>query len=370
MGLYKRGRVWWMRFSYDGKQIQKSTEVKDKKLAEKIHAKVITQIAEGKWFEKPIGENKTLEELFTKYISEYSVSNKADRTIRQDRGFARDMLAFFGNVPLTEITPGRISAYKAYLREKGRSASTINHQRGVLSHAFKKAVREWEWVKENPVEKISREKVSNARDRWLTLEEEQKLIDVCVIYATGSGNVQVPHYWLQEIVIFDLNTGMRMDEVLSLEWPHIDLFRKTATVMRSKNGEKRTIPLNRRAFELLKGKTKVRNIKGDYVFASETGTKVDACNLRRGFYGALKRAGIIDFRFHDLRHTFATRLAQAGIDLYKIAKLLGHKDIKMTQRYSHHCPESLRDGVEVLDRISTILVQSKEKGATTNAVTP
>ena len=91
-----------------------------------------------------------------------------------------------------------------------------------------------------------------------------------------------------------------------------------------------------------------------YVFASETGTKVDACNLRRGFYGALKRAGITDFRFHDLRHTFATRLAQAGIDLYKIVKLLGHKDIKMTQRYSHHCPESLRDGVEVLDRISWV----------------
>ncbi len=80
--------------------------------------------------------------------------------------------------------------------------------------------------------------------------------------------------------------------------------------------------------------------------------------MRRAFYEALKRAEIDDFRFHDLRHTFATRLAQAGVDLYKIAKLLGHKDIKMTQRYSHHYPESLRDGVAVLDRISPILAQS------------
>ncbi len=82
----------------------------------------------------------------------------------------------------------------------------------------------------------------------------------------------------------------------------------------------------------------------------------------RAYYNAVKRAKITDFKFHDLRHTFATRLAQAGIDLYMISKLLGHKDIKMTQRYSHHCPESLRSGVEVLDRISTELAQSNGKG--------
>ena len=90
-------------------------------------------------------------------------------------------------------------------------------------------------------------------------------------------------------------------------------------------------------------------------------------NFLRAFYNIVDRAKIEDFRFHDLRHTFATRLAQAGVDLYKIAKLLGHKDIKMTQRYSHHCPESLRDGVEVLDKVTTVLQQSNEKEATLNA---
>ena len=351
-----------MRFSYKGKQVMKSTEVRDKRLAEKIHAKIVAQIAEGKWFERPVGEDKTLREFFDKYISEYSVANKAERTIRQDRGFAKDVIEFLGNIPIAEVTASRISSYKSYLKSKGLSAATINLQRGFLSHAFKKAVREWEWLRENPVEKVSREKVRNARDRWLTLEEEKRLLDVCVIYATGKENVQVPHYWLQEVVFFDLNTGMRMDEVLSLEWPHVDLFRKTVMVMRSKNGDKRTIPLNQRAFELLKAKAKVRDIRSKYVFASEAGTKIDSGNLRRGFYNALERAEITDFRFHDLRHTFATRLAQAGIDLYKIAKLMGHKTIVMTQRYSHHYPESLRDGVEVLDRINTILVQSNEKG--------
>ena len=79
-----------------------------------------------------------------------------------------------------------------------------------------------------------------------------------------------------------------------------------------------------------------------------TGTKIDGDNLRRAFKKALQKAGIEDFHFHDLRHTFATRLAQKGVDIYTISKLLGHKDIRMTQRYSHHSPESLRDGIQAL----------------------
>ena len=85
------------------------------------------------------------------------------------------------------------------------------------------------------------------------------------------------------------------------------------------------------------------------MFTSSIGTKIDSDNLGRAFNGVLEKAEIQDFHFHDLRHTFATRLAQRGIDIYKISKLLGHKDIRMTQRYAHHCPESLRDGVQVLE---------------------
>ena len=81
----------------------------------------------------------------------------------------------------------------------------------------------------------------------------------------------------------------------------------------------------------------------------KTGTKIDRYNLRRAFNKAVKKAEIEDFKFHDLRHCFCTKLAQRGVDIYKIAKLAGHEDIRMTQRYSHHCPESLRDGVEILE---------------------
>jgi site-specific recombinase XerD len=89
------------------------------------------------------------------------------------------------------------------------------------------------------------------------------------------------------------------------------------------------------------------------VFCSEAGTELDGSNLRRGFTSALKAAQIEDLHFHDLRHTFATRLVQAGVDLYKVQRLLGHKSPSMTQRYAHHYPESLRDGVEILDRGKT-----------------
>ena len=93
----------------------------------------------------------------------------------------------------------------------------------------------------------------------------------------------------------------------------------------------------------------MKSIKNDFVFLNCNGEKINSNVLRTAFYSVLKKVGIEDFRLHDLRHSFATRLAQAGVDIYKISKLLGHKDIKMTQRYAHHCPDSLRDGVEILE---------------------
>ncbi len=358
MGLFKRDTVWWMRFTYKGRQFKKSTETKNKRIAEKIHHKVMAQIAEGKWFDRLEGEDKTIGDLLDKYIVDYSIPNKAPSTVRSDLGMSKEMKKFFGDTLLNDITPRLLTEYRSMCRGKGLAPSSINQRRTLLRHAFKLAIREWEWVKENPVDRVGREKVNNARDRWLTIEQENRLIESSVAYLACRGNDKIATYWLQEIVVFALNTGMRQDEILSLLGSHVDLFRRTVTVVRSKNGEKRTIPLSIRAFELLKVKVKGMDSGSGFVFPSEAGTKIDDKNLRRAFYEALKRAEIDDFRFHDLRHTFATRLAQAGVDLYKIAKLLGHKDIKMTQRYSHHYPESLRDGVAVLDKISPILAQS------------
>jgi integrase len=142
---------------------------------------------------------------------------------------------------------------------------------------------------------------------------------------------------------------MRMGEILGLTWAGVDLFRRTVMVFKSKNGERRTIPLNQTALELLTHKYGSRPVETELVFPSEAQTRLNASNISRSLHLALKKAKMTDFHFHDLRHTCATRMVQAGVDLYKVQRLLGHKSPIMTQRYAHHYPESLRDGIEVLD---------------------
>ncbi len=121
-------------------------------------------------------------------------------------------------------------------------------------------------------------------------------------------------------------------------------------IRQEKTGQVKTIPLTATAFEMLKGKMKVRYLHQNLVFPSENGTRITDTNLGRAFRSVLKRAEISGFRFHDLRHTFASRLAQEGKDIYLIQKLLGHRDPRMVQRYAHHSVESLRDGITALDK--------------------
>ena len=185
------------------------------------------------------------------------------------------------------------------------------------------------------------ERENNGRDRWLTVEEEGRVLAAC-----GP--------WLRDLVQFALGTGMRMGEILSLSWRGVDLIRRMAMVFHSKNGERRTIPVNQTVLHLLKERGTLRSLRMDLVFPSTTHTPLESGHLRRAFRVALKKAKIEDFRFHDLRHTFATRLVQAGVELYKVQRLLGHKSPMMTQRYAHHYPESIRDGVEILDRIKAV----------------
>ncbi len=243
-----------------------------------------------------------------------------------------------------------ISKYKVLRRNEGVKPATINKELAMLSKAFNLAVKEWEWLKDNPVSRVPKEKENNERDRWLTEDEERRLL-------------KNSFQWLKEIIVFALNTGLRQDELLSLEWSRVNLSRKTILIQKTKNGKPKTLPLNKIALGVLEQRSKVKSIKNDFVFFNRNGKKINPNNLRTCFYIALKKSRIEDFRFHDLRHTFATRLTQRGVDIYKIAKLLGHRDIKMTQRYSHHCPESLRDGVELLEVDYNLTTFAEKEGS-------
>jgi site-specific recombinase XerD len=243
---------------------------------------------------------------------------------------------FFGESNLLSISPKMVSRYKVLRNDEGAAPASVNRELSMLSKAFNLAIREWEWLRDNPASRVPKDKENNERDRWLTKDDEKKILD------------NSPE-WLREIIIFNLNTGLRLQELLSLEWSRVNLLRRTILIQETKNGSPKTLPLNKIALEVLNQRSKVKSIKNDLVFFNSNGKKINPHVLRTSFYTVLSKVGIDNLWLHDLRRTFATRLAQAGVDLYKISKLLGHKDIKMTQRYAHHCPDSLRDGVEILE---------------------
>ena len=338
MALYRRGPVWWMRFSYQGRQIRRSTDVTDRKLAERIYFKVRGLVAEGTWCDRPPVPHRQVKDLLERYLRDHSAPNKAALTHRRDQSLAAHLLRAFGEVPLDQLRPARLADYKASRRAQGVAPKTLNDELTLLGHAYKLGMMEWEWVTDNPVLKIAKEKVRNCIERWLTREEEQRLL-------------AASPPWLQEIIVFALHTGMRRGEILTLQWSHVDLVRRTLTILEQKNGARDTLPVNATAMAVLQARAAVRTSSTDAVFVNEAGHPRDARNLLRSFYPAMRKAGIVRFRFHDLRHTFATRLIQAGVDVYTVQKLGRWKTISMVLRYAHHQPESLRGGAEVLDRL-------------------
>ncbi|MEM4721767.1 MAG: tyrosine-type recombinase/integrase [Candidatus Methanomethylicaceae archaeon] len=334
MGLYRRGQTWWMSFTYRGKQYRKSTETSDRKLARRIYDKVRGELAEGKWFERLPGEEKTFREMMEKYLTEYASKRVSFKSFQ---GYVKKPVAYLGDYTLTEITPRIVNEFKVRRLSEGVKPATVNRELAVMKKAFNLALKEWEWVRENPVVRVSMEKEDNKRDRWLTYEEEEKVLSACPS-------------WLRELVVFSLNTGFRLSEVLNLTWEGVDLFRRTITVFKTKNKENRTIPMSATVFEMLKEKAKVRSVRTSLVFYNESHSPYLKTSVDHAFKKVLNRVGIKNFRFHDLRHTFATRLIQAGVDFYKVQKLLGHKSPQMTMRYAHHYPETLRDAIEILDK--------------------
>ena len=348
--MFKRNDIWWTCISHNGRKIQKSLETSDKKLAKTIEAKIRTEIVEGKYYERLIGQNKTFKDMMDRFMKDYAPTVSMN-TQEGYKYYLKNLNRFFGNPGLMSITPKIVAKYKLYRRDYGASPSTVNRELYMLSKAFNLAVKEWEWLKDNPVSRVQKERETNEVDRWLTEDEERRLL----------GNSPD---WLRKIIVFALNTGLRQDELLSLEWNRVNLLRKTIIIQKTKNNRPNTLPLNSIALNVLlkKHECKVRNLKNDLVFSSQVGTKIGKRNLIRAFALALEKAEIKDFTYHCLRHTFATRLAQNGVDIYKIAKLLNHKDLKNTQRYSHHCPESLMVGVQVLEKFDYNLTTMAQNG--------
>ncbi len=189
----------------------------------------------------------------------------------------------------------------------------------------------WGKAETNSVKEVKLAKENNQRIRYLSYEEEERLIGAC----------KGP---LRPVVITAIHTGFWKSELLSLTWDDIDFERSTVSVKAgyAKNGESRSIPMN----ELLKQTLQEVKILEGAVFRSRSGKPYRS--IRTAFTTALKRAAITDFTFHDLRHTFASRLVMGGVDLPTVKELMGHKDITMTLRYAHLSDSHKQRAVEIL----------------------
>ena len=201
-------------------------------------------MAAGTWCEQPQGQDKTMKDLLERYLRDHLAPNKAVLTHRRDRSLAVHLLRAFGQVPLDQLRPARLAEYKANRRAQGIAPKTLNDELTLLGHAYKLAMMEWKWVTDNPVLRIAKEKVCNIIERWLTPEEEQRLLAVSPC-------------WLQEIIVFALHTGMRRGEILKLHWPHVDMARRTLTILEQKNGGRDTLRVNATAMAVLQARLAV-----------------------------------------------------------------------------------------------------------------
>ena len=225
---------------------------------------------------------------------------------------------------IAKRTVERIDKETGIKRPVPISASRVNRYIAVMSHVCSVAMKRWEWLEDNPFRKIDKLEEPKGRDRYLSNEERSALLEAC-------RNAPYPYTYL--IVVLAISTGMRKGEILNIKWPDVDFVRRQITLHETKNGEKRSVPLTGHAFKLFQDHQKNRRNSSDFVFPSIKGDK--PYEIKKSWEGALKEAGINNFRFHDLRHTAASYLAMNGASLAEIAAVLGHKTLAMVKRYAH-----------------------------------
>lgn len=202
------------------------------------------------------------------------------------------------------------------------SKAAVNREFAFLKAMLNHAI-EWEWLAENPTEKIKPPRGEKKRLRFLNNEEISKLIFCSNAY-------------LKPIIITAISTGMRFSEIMTLKWNDVNLVHGFIRIVKSKNNETRNVPINGFLAETLLSLTKSRKI-GNYVFCKDDGERRKS--IKGSFNSACEKAGLSDFRFHDLRHTTASLFPSRGCDVITLQNLLGHKTLAMTQRYAHLIPD-------------------------------
>ena len=284
-------------------------------------------------------------EDFEKKYSEYVKTNLSNKYFLNVKLSFKQLIEHTGNLPISKLSYPIFDKFFTDTFSRTKQGAVTYYR--ILKSAFNKAVQ-WEYIAENPVVKIKLPKIPQNHPSFLSEIELQIILS------------KEKNTLLKDIYIFAFNTGMRITEIVYLKWNQVSLEERAIRVMNTeefttKGKRERIIPLNDKVFKVLQNVLpKIINIqKSNYVF-KKNGRKFNSDYISKAFKKAVTEAvkeNLIDSKihFHDLRHSFASNLAQKGVSLYIIKELLGHTDIKTTMIYSHLKPENLRSAVELLN---------------------
>src|SRR6266516_2477240 len=342
--IYKRGNSWCVGFTMNGRRVRE-TVGPNKKVAEKVLSLRMTQVLENRYFppNRQLGR-MPFNEFADMYLERVVPLMKS---IRTERDRVKRWMRQFAPRPLGQITRAEVETWRREKMSKCRPA-TINRDLSRLRHMLNLAV-EWELLEESSMQGIKFLRENNARTRYLSLEECQRLIASCI----------APH--IRALVGVALHSGMRLGEILNLRWYDLDFASGFILVRDSKNGESRHVPMDATLSALFRAYP--HRLGTDLVFSSSRGGRI--VDVRTGFQNACKRAELTDLHFHDLRHTFASQFVMAGGDLYILKEILGQKSITMTQRYAHLSPTYK---IKAIDRMNTLWAGATPQASTSEVL--
>ena len=343
--LRKRGKVYYFEFMYKGRRYYEKIGAVSKTVAKEIANEIRSRIIRGEYI--PQKKKVSFSEAMEVYISWYMARSYArEKSKKEYERRVRAIGEYFKNYQLNAISKAVIENYKRKRLEEGIKRTTLNRELTILKSIFERAKEMGLLDGEPPkIEKVKGEEEEIVR--FLTEEEAQRLISAC------------PE-WFKPVVIFALNTGLRAGEIFSLRWEDVDFESKTIAVKSefSKSKKKRLIPMNTAVYNLLKN---LERKEHGYIFTNRFGLpyKYEDKTYRRVFKTACEKAGIKDFRFHDLRHTFASWVAMNSKDIYAVKHLLGHSSLSSTKRYAHLTDSYLKAAVESVPNFGSFSANKK-----------
>lgn len=341
-----RGRWWLDYYAPNGKRRRKLVGT-SKSDAERMLRRIKTTIDTNEYVDPAKAPSFS---DFCAIFMERHGSHKSSYV--RNTGMFEAFKEYFGQIKISKITSSHIESYRLMrLSKKSRrsaghvSGVTVNRDVEALRAMFAKAVR-WGFIGKNPASEVEDYDEDNRRERFLSSDEIRALMR-----ATKQSESPI----LRPAVYLALQTGMRKSELLGLRWNDINFEAHKILARETKNGEPRQVPMSRRAAWLLR-KLAARNPLAEWVFQSQRrdGSKAPASEIKTAWRRAMRLARVEGFRFHDLRHTFASHFAMRRGDLYALAKILGHSNPKITlDRYAHLSPEFVHAQRSIMDGMYT-----------------